>query len=287
MVCRRMPAMIRLSMQFSDHRRSASHSPRETRLGQRNDNKTDHEPFEASWRARFQEFATDRDDDAGIAGWKTSGLEARLRRFVGLWKLRKSGERWLDAGCGAGTYTRFLRGEGAEVVGVDYSLPTISKARARSAPDVAYVVADVRHLPFRPQSFDGVLCFGVMQALSDAAPALTELADHVAPAGEVWIDALNRWCVVHAWELLRRRFRGKPIHLRYESPRVIRRIMASNGLKSIRIHWMPIVPARWPRLQRLVEGTAARWIFRSVPLVGLIFCHAFIVYGERPAGPPA
>jgi len=255
-------------------------------VGHRNDN-AGKETFESSWRARFEEFAADRDDDAGIAGWKTSGLEARLRRFVGLWTLRKSGEYWLDAGCGAGTYTRLLRAQGIQVVGIDYSLPTILKARARSAPDVAYVIADVRRLPLRPQSFDGVLCFGVMQALGDAAPAIGELASQTAPAGQLWVDALNRWCVVHAWERLRRSFSGKPIHLRYDSPRVIRRIMVSHGLRNVTIHWMPIVPARWPRLQRMVEGTVARWIFRYVPFVGLIFCHAFIVYGERPAGPPA
>jgi len=43
----------------------------------------------------------------------------------------------------------FLQATGAKVVGVDYSLPTILKARARSAPGVAYAVADVRRLPFR------------------------------------------------------------------------------------------------------------------------------------------
>ncbi len=241
--------------------------------------------FEASWRARFEEFASDRDDDAGIAGWTTSGLDARMRRFVGLWKAGKSRERWLDAGCGAGTYARFLQSEGAAVVGLDYSLPTILKARARSAPGIAYVVGDVRHLPFPPTSFGGVLCFGVMQALGDAAPAIRELAAQVAPGGQLWVDALNRWCAVHAWNLLRRRIEGRPIHLRYESPWAIRRIMATCGLTNVRIHWMPIAPARWPRLQRIVEGPVARWVFAHVPLAGAFVCHAFIVCAERPFDP--
>lgn len=253
-------------------------------MAQRSDNKGGGEAFESSWRTRFEEFAADHDDDAGIAGWTRSGLEARLRRFAGLWKHREKGDRWLDAGCGAGTYTRLLRTQGAEVVvGVDYSLPTILKARARTAPDVAYAVGDVRQLPFRPHSFDGVLCFGVTQALSDTVAAIGELAAQIEPAGQLWVDALNRWCVVHAWDLLRRRLSGRPIHLRYESPWVIRRIMASRGLMNIEIHWMPIVPARWPRLQRGLEGAVARWIFRYAPLVGLFFSHAFIVRAETPA----
>src|SRR6266481_1370695 len=65
-------------------------------------------PDEAEWQGRFREFAESRDDDAGIAGWTSTGLEARLRRFLALWKPGAQGERWLDAGCGAGTYTRVL-----------------------------------------------------------------------------------------------------------------------------------------------------------------------------------
>jgi len=255
-------------------------------VGQRSD-RSGRGQFEASWRARFEEFAAGRDDDAGIAGWTASGLDARMRKFVGLWKAGRSPGHWLDAGCGAGTYTRLLQSEGAAAVGVDYSLPTILKAQARSPRGIAFVVGDVRQLPFPPASFDGVLCFGVMQALGDAAPAIRELAGQVAPAGQLWIDALNRWCAVHAWELLRRRIEGRPIHLRYESPRAIRRIMATCGLANISIHWMPIVPARWPRLQRIVEGSVAQWVFAHIPLVGPFVCHAFIVCAERPIDPHA
>jgi hypothetical protein len=35
------------------------------------------EQFEVTWRSRFAEFADESDDDAGIAGWSCSGLEAR------------------------------------------------------------------------------------------------------------------------------------------------------------------------------------------------------------------
>jgi SAM-dependent methyltransferase len=241
----------------------------------------DSAPFEAAWRSRFEEFATIRDDDAGIAGWSSSGLAARLRRFAGLWSQRPAGEQWLDAGCGAGTYTRLLRDGGVDVIGVDYSPLTILKARARSPGGIDYVVADVRALPFAASAFDGTLCFGVMQALGRAEPALCELARLTAPGGQLWVDALNRWCVVHAWEVVRRKFAGRPIHLRYESPATIRRILAAEGMDNVRLHWMPIVPSRFPRLQRLVESDAVHWLLRHVPPLGLLFCHAFIVHCTR------
>ena len=237
--------------------------------------------FEATWRGRFQEFAEDRDDDAGIAGWTKTGLDARVRRFLGVWDPIRTGEQWLDAGCGAGTYSRRLRDRGASVVGIDYSPLAIRKAAARSGGLVTFVVADVRLLPFRKNSFDGVICFGVTQALSDSAPVVNQLASSVKPGGVVWIDGLNRYCLVHAVEMLRRRLARRPVHLRYESPGGIKRLMGAAGMKNVALFWMPILPGRWRRAQAWVETPLVQFLLRFVPLLGLLGSHAFIVRGEK------
>jgi SAM-dependent methyltransferase len=239
--------------------------------------------FEEEWRARFEGFAEWREDDAGIAGWSPTGLDARVRRFLGLWRPGAAGRRWLDVGCGAGTYTRVLQEHGLEVVGVDYSLPTIRKAASRNS-GILFALADVRRLPFRPGRFDGVLCFGVTQAIGESGPAVRELAAQVKPGGELWIDALNTWCVVHAYEVLRRRLRGRSEHLRYESPKRIERVLEECGFTEIRLHWMPIVPPRMHGIQRLIEARAVDWVLRIVPLLGMLVSHAFIVSARKPAG---
>jgi SAM-dependent methyltransferase len=146
-----------------------------------------------------------------------------------------------------------------------------------------YVVADVASLPFQPQRFDGVLCFGVLQALGDSAPAIRELTAQLRPKGSLWVDALNRYCVIHAWDTIRRRLGGRGIHLLYESPVGMQAILARSGLRNVRLEWMPLVPRRWHGLQRMVETPLAKWLFNSVPLLGLVLCHAFIVRGEKPA----
>jgi ubiquinone/menaquinone biosynthesis C-methylase UbiE len=242
------------------------------------------ETFETRWRQRFNEFAELRDDDAGVAGWTPTGLEARVRRFVALWSRGRPGDLWLDAGCGAGTYARLLLDNGLEVVGVDYSLLALRKARMRSSANIQYVVSDLRHLPFRREVFDGVICFGVTQALSESGSALRELAALAKPESEVWVDALNRWCIVHVYDFLKRRIRGRPMHLRYESPREMMRLMADSGFDNVRLHWMPILPSRSQRFQVFVESRIGEWAYRFVPLLGLIFCHAFIVTGRKRRG---
>lgn len=70
----------------------------------------------------------------------------------------------LDAGCGTGLITERLRGRGRFVVGVDFSKGMLQRARERLAlRGVDLVLGDIEHLPFRPRSFDLVLCLTVLQ----------------------------------------------------------------------------------------------------------------------------
>lgn len=236
--------------------------------------------FEDQWRTRFEEFADLRDDDAGIAGWTTTGLDARVRRFLGLWQSCEPG-RWLDAGCGAGTYIRILLRHGHRVVGADYSLPTLRKAAGRGLHGALFAVADVRRLPFAPEQFDGILCFGVTQALEDSAPVVKELGRLLKPGGHLWIDALNGWCLVHAFGGLRRWVLGSPQRLRYESPGRLKRLCRECGFVDVHVHWMPIMPARSYGLQHAIESRPVAGMLQYVPVLGALASHAFIVRATK------
>jgi SAM-dependent methyltransferase len=236
--------------------------------------------FEERWRQRFVEFA-DNDDDAGIAGWSITGLEARYRNFQRVWPGDTAGSLWLDVGCGAGTYSRFLVSRRISVVGMDYSFPTVLKARAKGVGGEKWVVADVTHLPVADAIFNGVMCFGVMQALAEAEPAVRELIRAVKPGGRVWVDALNEWCLPTVWDRLGRWARGRPKHLRYDSPGQLRRIMKSQGCEDVRLYWVPILPQRFRRCQWILESPPVRWIWHYVPFLGAAFSHAFVLEGRR------
>jgi hypothetical protein len=143
-------------------------------------------------------------------------------------------------------------------------------------------MADVRHLPFTPGRFDGVLCFGVLQALADSRRTIGELALQVAPGGALWVDGLNRFCFVHAFDLARRRLRGERLHLRYESPARVAELLRANGLVDVRVHWMPILPARWSRFQRFLESKLVQKIFALLRPLGSFASHSFIATGRKP-----
>ena len=240
------------------------------------------ENFEQRWRRRFERYAGMRDDDAGIAGWSTTGLAARVRHFARNWGGAAPGSLWADLGCGAGTYTRMLAGQGLRVVGTDYSGPTLAKAASRGGA-VGWVQADVTRLPFASGALDGALCFGVMQALSSSVPAFAEIARVVRPGGQLWVDALNRWCLPHLTAMLWRRLRGRAYHLRYESPWRLRRSARALGLQEVRILWLPILPGRLQRWQPLVESQPFVAALRIVPLLGALLSHSFVLVARVPA----
>ena len=240
--------------------------------------------FEKLWRKRFENFATNAEDDAGIAGWSPTGLDARLRKFMEIWNsdnhiLKK--KLWLDAGCGAGTYSRFIAKQGMDIVGLDYSFPSLQKARSKGKEPISWCVADINKIPLKPDYFDGVICFGVTQALDDSTNAIHGLSRMIKPGGYVCIDALNSQCLPHIWGYLSRRIRNKSIHLRYETVSNLHNLMKKNGLTNIQLYWLPILPARWYRYQWIVEAPLTKWIFRRTPFFGQLLSHAFVLRGQR------
>ena len=227
------------------------------------------------------------DDEAGIAGWTETGLTTRVRQFRRVWDAEpRPPGRWLDIGCGAGTYTRLLHAEGHEVVGMDYAVTSLHKAKARSKAEgggVHWASADILQLPLRDGIADGVLCFGVMQALSRPQNALQEMYRVLRPGGELWVDALNAGCgptLVSEW---RRRQRGLPPHLRYDAPHRFAAAARDTGFEVVHREWLTILPGRWLRFQRGVENPLVRYMLHVLGPVGSFVSHSVMLRLRKPA----
>lgn len=242
--------------------------------------------FEQRWRRRFTERGSLLDDDAGIAGWTSTGLATRVRQFRALWdQTTRSPGLWLDVGCGAGTYTRLLCDEGHRVIGMDYAVPSLFKAQDRThahGQKARWLSADVRQLPVADGAADGILCFGVMQALSDPRTALAELGRVLRPGGELWVDALNLRCAPTRLAEWRRQRRGQPAHLRYDDPDAFRAMVSGAGLRVHSQHWLPILPGRFQRWQWMLETPGTRGFLHRFQTAGAALSHSLLVRAFRP-----
>jgi SAM-dependent methyltransferase len=98
----------------------------------------------------------------------------QLRAIIG-----RENQTILDVGCGKGETMKLIKNLGCfSSVGVDISLPYVRTCQQDKVHD-HYVFCDVRHLPFRPKSFDIVLA--------------SEIIEHLDKKdGEQFLEALER-----------------------------------------------------------------------------------------------
>ncbi len=96
------------------------------------------------------------------------------------------GVRVLDVGCGVGVSTGILAevaGDGAQVVGLDLSLPHLRNATA--GPKVALVQADAAALCFRDRSFDLIWSCNTVHHLADPVAALRAMQPALRAGGRI------------------------------------------------------------------------------------------------------
>ena len=102
-----------------------------------------------------------------------------------------SSRRVLDAACGEGYGTAMLSAVARSATGVDVDGRTIEHARLRY-PGPEFVVADVRELPFRDDSFDLGVCFETIEHVPDPERVLAELRRVMAQDGLLLVSTPNK-----------------------------------------------------------------------------------------------
>jgi SAM-dependent methyltransferase len=101
-----------------------------------------------------------------------------------------------DVGCGPGEYLGELGGNGIRVVGMDVAEGMIRasdemlRGKGWSDPP-GLVCGDIEHSPFRSESFDAVLCVGVLGYLEHDERALRELGRLLRPGGSLLVSVRN------------------------------------------------------------------------------------------------
>lgn len=139
-----------------------------------------------------------------------------------------NGKRLLDVGCNWGRWCIAAARRAWTVVGIDPSLGAIMAARrvAQSMDlPIKYVVADGRFLPFRPNDFDAVFSYSVLQHLSkdDVFTTLNEITRVLKPLGISLVQMPNNLGLRSMYHEARRRFRAaRGFEVRYWRIRELR-----------------------------------------------------------------
>ena len=195
--------------------------------------------LEESWRARYDRWANQHELDHQIAGWSEQGLARRLAlvlRVLAESKL-KPFSYVLDLGAGPGAYTRALGARGHKCFGLDYSWNVIKVAKRRDEAG-RYLQGEAYHLPFHDDSFDAVLCVGVLQSLQSIGDAMSEMQRVLKPQGYLLLDGLNSLFWLHGARSWREAKKGLEKRISYYNPFNLAGEMMTFGLHDIQFHWL-------------------------------------------------
>jgi ubiquinone/menaquinone biosynthesis C-methylase UbiE len=128
--------------------------------------------------------------------WFTTPLGLLIKKYESellLDLLRPAcGEIILDAGCGTGVFTLDILSFETHVIGVDLSLPMLSRARQKTERyHFQAVLADISSLPFPEDTFDKVVSVTALEFIEDGKRAMEELFRVVKKGGRMVVATLN------------------------------------------------------------------------------------------------
>lgn len=115
--------------------------------------------------------------------------ETRLNRCLGPELQNLQGKTVLEAGCGAGRFTEVLLKKGATLVSSDLSdAVVVNQENFPQDNNHLVIQADINDMPFADESFDVVICLGVIQHTPDSDKTITDLYKLVKKGGTLIID---------------------------------------------------------------------------------------------------
>lgn len=107
----------------------------------------------------------------------------------------------IDIGCGTGEMLQVLEEHKFNPFGLDYSFKMLREISKENAGEKYPLInGDTENLSFKDESFDGIICAGVIEYLNDDKKALKEIARVLKPGGFAIITLSNRLSPARVFE---------------------------------------------------------------------------------------
>jgi SAM-dependent methyltransferase len=112
-------------------------------------------------------------------------IYSKMQMFLDAWAVGRDHLKVLEAGCGSASYIHF--GPNAFLVGIDIS----DKQLQRNKELDEKIVGDIQRYDFSPSIFDIIICWNVLEHLSEPEMALKRFAAAVKPNGLIILALPN------------------------------------------------------------------------------------------------
>ena len=155
----------------------------------------------------------------------------RWRERIAALATYKQAGTLLDLGCSSGAFLESLKSEAWRLYGIEMSAEEAETAQARSGAQV--FVGDIPEAPFKPESFDVITCFDVLEHVYHPRQVLAKVAEWLKTGGVFYvlvpnIDSAEARVFGSYWHGLE-----LPRHLSHFSPDSLKFLAGSVGLREV------------------------------------------------------
>jgi SAM-dependent methyltransferase len=177
----------------------------------------------------------------------------------------------------------WLAGQGAEVSGIDLSLPTVAAARRVIGPRCQGLVrGDVRAIPFCDGAFDYIYSMGTVEHFPETTHAVAEIFRVLRPGGRAILGVPNR-LDPFLRPLLARGLQALKLYdygdERSYTPGQLRRLASEAGFRELGLSGVLFLPG-WLRMLELLAHT--RGWRRTARFCGALVIPFRAAYRRRP-----
>jgi len=170
--------------------------------------------YNLSFGLQWNRFAKTQLDSVTGCGYSRT----RFNQEVG-WSGDWAKGKWiLDAGCGAGRFAEIAAPLNCNLVAIDMSTAIdAAKTNLSRFLNINFIQADLNQPPFRPGTFAGLYCIGVLQHTPDPYIVLASILQLVSPQGKfAFTIYANR-----PWTKLYAKYWARKITCRIEEEKVL------------------------------------------------------------------
>jgi len=137
------------------------------------------------------------------------------------WSRDLNGQVILEVGSGSGRFTEIAALTGGMVVSMDYSQAVDANyASNGDRENVLIVQGDIYNMPFRENSFDKVLCIGVLQHTPNVQESFMRLPRFLKPGGNMVVDVYRKYLGLAG--MVRTKYWVRPITRRMQPEKLYR-----------------------------------------------------------------
>jgi SAM-dependent methyltransferase len=166
----------------------------------------------------------------------------------------RSGDRALDLGCGAGTFTAALADAGAQAIGAEVAQAAVDRARS-SHPELDFRLVPIDGpLPFEDSAFDLVWASEVIEHIADTASWLSEVRRVLAPTGKLLVTTPDHGRIRLLIGGIERHSEPLGDHLHLYTRRSLGELLAAFGFGEVSVRAVGGVPL----MRRLLLARAVR-----------------------------